>query len=202
VLRADELASSGFIVEQIRTAIQQSRLCIADLTHMNPNVFYEVGYTQAAGKPLVLLARKGATQPFDVAHQRIVFYGDDLPESKIALQAAISGVLSDVRLKGADELFGRKEYRAAIAAVAIVLEQRLRDVLSKRPPKNLQQLTLIGLVSTAQRRKILSRPLATSLFRIVALRNLAVHGMQEPTAEDAKFAIRVTREALMRMPEK
>ncbi|HEY6321727.1 MAG TPA: SIR2 family protein, partial [Thermoanaerobaculia bacterium] len=37
-IRADEMAGPGFIMEQIRTAIQQSRLCIADLTGSNPNV--------------------------------------------------------------------------------------------------------------------------------------------------------------------
>jgi hypothetical protein len=64
VLRADEMAGPGFIREQIRTAVQQSRLCIADLTGSNPNVLYEVGYARAAGKPLVLLAEEASTLPF------------------------------------------------------------------------------------------------------------------------------------------
>ena len=57
-LRADEMVGTGFILEQIRTAIQQSRICIADLTGSNANVLYEVGYAQALGKPLVLIAKR------------------------------------------------------------------------------------------------------------------------------------------------
>jgi hypothetical protein len=60
VLRADEITTPGFVMEQIRSAIQQSRVCIADVTGSNPNVLYEVGYAEAAKKPLILLAEEAS----------------------------------------------------------------------------------------------------------------------------------------------
>ena len=41
-VRADEIPATGFVMEQIRAAIQQSRLCIADITDRNTNVLYEL----------------------------------------------------------------------------------------------------------------------------------------------------------------
>lgn len=58
VLRADEISSPGFILEQIRAAIQQSRLCIADVTGANPNVMWEIGYASSGKKPLILIAEE------------------------------------------------------------------------------------------------------------------------------------------------
>jgi hypothetical protein len=72
-LRADEIARAGFIVEQIRTAIQQSRLCIADVTGMNPNVMWEVGFAQSNQKPLILISESSTRIPFDIAHERVLF---------------------------------------------------------------------------------------------------------------------------------
>ena len=72
-IRADEIPSPGFVMEQIRTAIQQSRICIADVTGNNPNVLYEIGLAHATKKPLILLAQEGSLLPFDVAQQRVFF---------------------------------------------------------------------------------------------------------------------------------
>lgn len=199
-LRADEMAGSGFIIEQIRTAIQQSRLCIADLTGANPNVLYEVGYSQAVGKPLVLLAEEGSQLPFDIAHVRVIFYGSDLEAAQSLLRRAISVVLSS-RLQEAIRLLELKEYRGAIAVGGVVLEQRLRESLAQYPPENFARMGLSQMLRVAVRRKIVDPTLAAQLADAVAIRNRAVHDHTELTESDAKLVLDVVSEVLSVLPQ-
>ena len=202
VLRADEMSGPGFIIEQIRTAVQQSRLCIADLTGSNPNVLYEVGYAQAAGKPLVLIAEDASHLPFDITHQRVILYGADLDAAKPLVQKALSIVLSTSRLEEAARLFDLAQYRGAVAAGAVVLEQRLRDALATRSLEGTARMSLGQMLSVAQQKKLIKSALATRLRLVVDLRNRAVHEVAEPTKQDAQFVLDAIREALDILPER
>lgn len=81
-LRADEVAGPGLIIADIAREISTSQLVIADITPMNPNVYFEVGYSIALNKPLILLAKKGTKLPFDVAGFRVLFYEDTIGGKK------------------------------------------------------------------------------------------------------------------------
>lgn len=203
VLRADEMAGPGFIMEQIRTAIQQSRLCIADLTGRNPNVLYEIGFAQALGKPLVLIAQEGSELPFDVSQQRVVFYSvTALLDARKKIQRAISTVLSTNRLQEAVSLLALGQYRGAIAAGAVVLEQRLYDALSALVSKGEKFTTLGQLLSLASQHNVIQNTLAAKLEKVVNLRNHAVHhSKKELSKEDAKFVLDTVREILEVLPE-
>ena len=78
VLRADEVSGPGFIIADIVREIATSQLVIADITPQNPNVYFEVGYALALGKPTILLAKKSTPLPFDVAGFRVLFYEDTI----------------------------------------------------------------------------------------------------------------------------
>jgi len=188
-LRADEMASSGFILEQIRTAIQQSRICVADVTGSNPNVLYEVGYAQAIRKPIVLLVGEGAQLPFDIAHQRVIVYGDDIESTRERLGGAIALALSDERLEEAARLFELGQFRATIAAASVVLEHKLRQLLSKRLPEDSSRMGLGQLLQSARRARLLTPSLHKVLAEVVKLRNEAVHSPKQPTRKDAQFVL-------------
>jgi len=78
VMRADEVVGPGLIVSDIVREISTAQLIIADITPSNPNVYFEVGYALALGKPTILLAKKGTPLPFDVAGFRVLFYEDTI----------------------------------------------------------------------------------------------------------------------------
>jgi hypothetical protein len=78
VLRADEVSGPGLIISDIVREISAAQLVIADITPTNANVYFEVGYALALGKPTILLARKGTALPFDVAGFRVLFYEDTI----------------------------------------------------------------------------------------------------------------------------
>lgn len=203
VLRADEISASGFVMEQIRTAIQQSRLCIADLTGSNPNVLFEIGYAQASNKPLVLIAEEGSQFPFDVAHQRVIVYGQDLENARVSIRQAISAALSKGGLEKSSQFLSTAQYRSAIASAAVVLEQRLRDALLRRAPEKygrFGRMSLGQMVGAATKRKLLKRDLGSHLYEVVKIRNRAVHEVKEPEHTEAEFVLTVVRQVLEALP--
>lgn len=78
VVRADEFSGPGIIVEDIVRAIREADVVIAEMTPVNANVFYELGYAHALGKPTVLLAERGQALPFDVSGWRAIFYDNTI----------------------------------------------------------------------------------------------------------------------------
>jgi hypothetical protein len=72
--RADEIASPGQISEQIKDAIVRAQVVIADITGVNPNVMWELGYADGKAKAIVILNQDPRSSPFDIADRRQVAY--------------------------------------------------------------------------------------------------------------------------------
>jgi hypothetical protein len=74
-LRADDdIFSTGKIMDQIWSRINNARVLVAELTGRNPNVFYELGLAHALHKPVVLVSSNQEDVPFDVLHIRVIYY--------------------------------------------------------------------------------------------------------------------------------
>lgn len=74
--RADEVYKPGVILKDIVRGITESEVIIAEITSLNPNVFYELGYSHCLGKDkqTILLAEEGTKLPFDISGYRCIFY--------------------------------------------------------------------------------------------------------------------------------
>jgi hypothetical protein len=66
VKRADSLHDFHNILGSIVRRITTAKLVIAELTTLNPNVFYELGLCHGLGIPTVLLAQSIDEVPFDL----------------------------------------------------------------------------------------------------------------------------------------
>lgn len=73
-VRADELFTTGSVIEQIWEQISASKVLLADLTGKNANVFYELGLAHALAKPVVFTTSDLADVPFDLRHLRVATY--------------------------------------------------------------------------------------------------------------------------------
>jgi uncharacterized protein YutE (UPF0331/DUF86 family) len=199
-LRADELAGPSFIMEQIRSAIQQARFCMADLTSSNPNVLYEVGLAHAASKPMILIAEQGSKLPFDLAHQRIIFYGSPIQEDQTirdVLWNAINLLASQERMPEAARLLDMGLYRASIASSAIVLEQRLNAMLlHRRPGIFMPGSSLKQMFEALKRLNAITTQQVSKLSEVVALRNRAIHDPKEPSKKEAEVVLTTVRSFL------
>ncbi|MDY7103371.1 MAG: hypothetical protein S0880_19480 [Actinomycetota bacterium] len=81
VLRADEVARPGAITSQIISLIAEADLVVADLTDLNPNVFYELGVRHTLkGRGTVMLVdtTRNDSLPFDLQAYRVIQYSPDL----------------------------------------------------------------------------------------------------------------------------
>lgn len=79
VVRADQIGEAGMITTQVLEYLKKSKLAIADLSYLNPNVFYEVALRHALRLPVVQLIRKADRLPFDVNQSRtLVFDTSDI----------------------------------------------------------------------------------------------------------------------------
>jgi len=80
-VRADEIYGPGLIIKDIIDRIERSQVIIADISPINANVYFEVGYALALGKPIILLAQHRGPEarlPFDLSSFRVLFYDDTI----------------------------------------------------------------------------------------------------------------------------
>jgi hypothetical protein len=92
-IRADELFTTGSVVEQIWEQIQKAKVLLADLSGKNANVFYELGLAHAAKKPVVFTSAVVEDVPFDLRHLRVIIYDIREPEWAPRLRKSISDYL-------------------------------------------------------------------------------------------------------------
>ncbi|MFZ4083252.1 MAG: hypothetical protein ACOYKN_18635 [Pirellula sp.] len=94
--RVDKDPSVNVPIDAIEQGIRDSLVCLADITTDNPNVWYELGFAFASGKPVVLLCgedRTGKKYPFDIQHRTITLYQADSPSDFETLKSAITSRL-------------------------------------------------------------------------------------------------------------
>jgi hypothetical protein len=89
--RVDEAEFTGDITEKVLASIDLAGVVVADLTHERPNVYYEVGFAHARGRPVILVARAGTAVHFDLRGKKIHFF-KNATELETMLTATI-GVL-------------------------------------------------------------------------------------------------------------
>lgn len=135
-VRADFVTMSGSITRDLLSRLYRSDTVIADLTDLNPNVFYELGVRHALRSGTILIALKGTKPPFDVGDLRVIAYEDRVGGEKDAIpqiQQMLTSFLSEERMQDSPvlhaipelaEMGATKEYEARLVAL-----QRERDLL-------------------------------------------------------------------------
>lgn len=94
-VRADSVLETRPIIETIEAEIQKADAILADISESNDNVFLELGYALALGKPCVMICDKErrTTLPFDVRHRPVIFYDTNSPSSFSKLSDSITSIL-------------------------------------------------------------------------------------------------------------
>jgi len=90
--RVDQDPKVSIPIQDIEAGIRDAAICLAEITHDNPNVWFELGYAIACGKEVVLVCSKERTTkfPFDVQHRTIITYPTGSPRDFKKLQADIT----------------------------------------------------------------------------------------------------------------
>lgn len=97
--RVDQDPGVQIPIESIEKGIRQAAVCLADITENNPNVWYELGFAYAAGKPVVMVCseeRAGNKYPFDIQHRSIIPYQADAPSDFDKLRASLTAKIAAI----------------------------------------------------------------------------------------------------------
>ena len=86
-VRTDKVYSLEKILPRILNGIRHSAFVIADVTETSPNVFYEIGFAEGLGRPVIATAKEGTKLPFDIVDTPVTFWSslDDLREKLVPL---------------------------------------------------------------------------------------------------------------------
>jgi hypothetical protein len=76
VVRAEAIDKPGVITKQVIEYLLRSRLIIADLSHHNPNVYYELAIRHMMRLPVVQIIRSADKVPFDMNQMRTIIIDD------------------------------------------------------------------------------------------------------------------------------
>jgi nucleoside 2-deoxyribosyltransferase len=100
LVRLDELPHAGLIDNRMRVEIQNSDFLIADLTHANPGAYWEAGYAEGLGKPVIYTCKKeifdAEKTHFDTNHHLTVLWDESDSDSSTTgeqLKATIRATL-------------------------------------------------------------------------------------------------------------
>ena len=89
----------GDITQLIMAEIDASRFVVADLTGGNPGAYWEAGFVEGRGKPVIYVysgEQKGNGTHFDTRNRYTIFYDlRNLAESRSEMSTLISSVLSN-----------------------------------------------------------------------------------------------------------
>ena len=101
LIRLDDSPRAGLIDDRLRVEIQSSDFLIADLTHDNLGAYWEAGYAEGLGKPVVYTCEKTKFDQekthFDTNHHLTVTWDKDAPNDAAEdLKATIRATLPEL----------------------------------------------------------------------------------------------------------
>lgn len=93
--RVDHDNSVDVPIQSIEDGIRSSSACLADISEDNANVWYELGFAMALGKPVVMVCSSDRTRfPFDIQHRHVISYKSEGPADFEDLRKAITARIS------------------------------------------------------------------------------------------------------------
>ena len=125
VVRGDHRSEAGQIDIDVIRAVQESDLCIADISLSNPNVYYEFGRRDETGKPLILLKAKNSDDlPVDIATRRYIEYDLDSRRGIIDAMEQLRAFVAPIVEKG----FESSGTGASLSELAEILKRVERKI--------------------------------------------------------------------------
>lgn len=103
LIKLDENHEAGLIDDKLRVEIQNSDFLLADLTDDNNGAYWEAGYAEGLGKPVIYLCEKKKflekNTHFDTSHLHTILWDLEDPEDSISkIQSSIRATLPNLAI--------------------------------------------------------------------------------------------------------
>ncbi|MBQ4618790.1 MAG: SEL1-like repeat protein, partial [Clostridia bacterium] len=102
-----------FSINEIHNYIQNSEICIADMTIEDVSVYYQLGYADGIGKPFVLMRSKKSKrwkQPVDIQGRRCTQFSFDDEENIMRTKGDLWETINTIEEKGYAD-YSQKQYQ-------------------------------------------------------------------------------------------
>jgi len=104
LVRLDEVSRAGLIDDHLRVEIRRSRFLITDLTNGNQGAYWEAGFAEGLGKPVIYTCKASVfseVRHFDAEHLWTLLWDpDDLADAARRLTAGIRETFPDEAVDG------------------------------------------------------------------------------------------------------
>jgi hypothetical protein len=180
--RVDRDPGAAIPIEEIQSKISASRMCLADITIDNPNVWFELGYAIASDKDVILVCsnERNGHFPFDVQHRSIIKYSNESARDFDALKKNITDRAKAI-LARQEKLQGIRQQIAPTQVTEGLEQHELAALVTIAQELDAQD----GCVSASTFRQDMERAGFTRLAATIAVRQLSDKGLiEQVTARD------------------
>jgi len=174
--RVDQDPKVSIPIQDIENGIRDSKICFAEITKDNPNVWFELGYAISAGKEVVMVCSSERTTkfPFDVQHRSIIKYetdsASDYESLKIKITSRIKALLQkDITLPKISELAKLKKVEGLeqheivfLAAMAENLDHPEDHVTAYQIKNDMERSGFTKIAATIALKSLLQKDFLTS----------------------------------------
>ena len=100
LFRLDDEPKAGLLDDRMRVEIKSARFIIAELTHGNRGAYWEAGYADGLGKPVIYTCEESAWAErkthFDTNHHlHVVWNANDIVAAMVRLKATIRATIPE-----------------------------------------------------------------------------------------------------------
>lgn len=188
-IREDISATPGSIPKSIVKKLAESEMVVADLTGINPNVFYELGIRHVLSKSgTVLIINKGEVIPFDNASHRVIQYTNELADLDDIHQQIVTAIVNrENNIENADNIVHDTFPQFPIDLISF-FEQSAQDNKYNELQKNISVLT-------KENKQLRSMLASRGIMDDVA--NVRIQRSVKEIIAEAKFALQKSGKEVM-----
>ncbi|WP_175787166.1 MULTISPECIES: nucleoside 2-deoxyribosyltransferase [Burkholderia] len=195
--RVDQDSSATVLVEAIEKNIKRAAVCLADITDDNPNVWYELGFAYAAGRPVVMACsderqKAGKRFPFDIQHRAIVTYKTESPRDFQTFTDRLTEKLKAMLEQG--EVLEEMAEQASVASVDGLSSQELNvlAVTASSVAMDSYATSLFGVKNDCERAGLNNLGFNLGLRRLKAKKFIEAVELQDEQNGDPYPGVQVT----------
>jgi len=141
-VRVDELKGVYNINRKIIEHIFKSEVVIAELTDMNPNVFYEMGVAHTIDNKTIMITQSAEKLPFDISNYRCIVY-DQSDDGFKKLQEELAFTLQTINVWSKEPCNPVQDFKPVAPFVPVREFQDLQKALQERENELLRKDSLL-----------------------------------------------------------